>query len=151
MGGAATRDEGNAMPGERASNDARTVTGTGATAADALRSLVTATMTVMAGGTRRPGDQATVVRASAATLEELIPDLVAALVGAGEDVGLDLTDATLDGLIATDSGWRAWGTVSGAPATGSSPSGWRVGAATVDERPGNVRLSLSLEWMRADG
>jgi hypothetical protein len=139
------------MPGKRAPNDTRTVTGTGATAADALRSLITAVVATMVGAARRPGDHAIVVRASAATLERLIPDIVAAMLGAGEDIGLDLTDATLDGLIATDDGWRAWGTISGERATGAATSGWRVGATTVEERSGSIRLSLSLERIRTDG
>lgn len=133
------------MPGEEAANDTLMVAGAGATTADALRSLVAASVRALLDGNGRPGDHTAVVRAAAGTLERLIPDFVTALLATGEDLGLDLTDASLDGLIAMDDGWRAWGTVSGEPAAGLSTSAWRAGTATIERGPGGVRLTLMLE------
>lgn len=140
------------MPGEQAANDdTLTVQAEGATAADALRSLIDASVHTLLDDAARPGDRAAVVRAAAATLERLIPDFITAMFTASEDIGLDLTDASLDGLIATDDGWRAWGTISGEAAAGRSASAWRASAATVEREPGNVRLTLTLKRERADG
>lgn len=140
------------MPDERNPDQSITLRGEGATPADAARSLLSEVLAVVLGQPPRPGDQATVIRAAAPTLGQLVSDLTNAVLTAAADLDLGLTDATLDGLIATDDGWRAWGTVSGEPMTRPAPLAWRAARpATVATSPGAVVMNLSLLREPADG
>lgn len=117
--------------------------GEGPTAATALQALL-----AHFPGTADTGhgdDHTAIVRASASTLEHLLPRFIEAMQAAQDDFDLAMTAATLDGLMATDDGWRAWGTVSGQlTATATSRRRWTPGAATVEQTPGAVTLRLTL-------
>lgn len=132
------------MARERQPADTMIVLGEGSTPAEAARAVLAASMPVLIGGPARPGDHTAIVRASAPTLAALVPDFIAATLAAGDDLGIDLTEATLDGLIATDDGWRAWGTVSGEPSSGPAADTWCVDNVVIDETDDTVVMRLEL-------
>lgn len=117
------------------------VTGAGPTARAALQALLDQLPRV-APNAARGQDASTIVRASAATLEALIPRLVEAILAAGEDLDLSVTAVALDGLMETDDGWRAWGTVTGPIVPGATAPRWTAAQATVTRQDDGVAMRL---------
>lgn len=123
------------------------VHGEGPTATAALQALLGRFPATAAGA----GDHTAIFRASASTLELLVPALIGALQVTQDDLGLEMTAATVDGLIATDEGWRAWGTVSGQLTDGARPvRHWAPGAATVEQANGAVSVRVTLTEEQGD-
>lgn len=124
--------------------------GVGATAPAALRALLDQ-LPLADGDTLPQEDVATVIRASATTLEQLVPRFVSAMQAAEEDLDLMVTAIALDGLLATDDGWRAWGTVTGPASTGGrSAARWTPQDATVERAGDVVTLRLTLRGEGGD-
>lgn len=128
-----------------------TAQGEGTTVQAALRALLDQ-LPLGNAGAAGGEERATVIRASATTIEALIPRLLRAMQAAEDDLGLTAIAVTLDGLMKTDEGWRAWATLMGHESVGSSPAPrWSPEEASIEHESRAVTISLTLRQGRNDG
>lgn len=125
----------------------QTLRGEGPTARDAVEAIFRAFLGVVVDVSKGADDQTAVISAAGDTLESVILDLASAVLAARDDLNLALSGGALDGLIATDDGWRAWGTISGRATNGHATRRRFQPEGAAVEQTDNGRVAVSLTMM----